>query len=61
MGKMLNIAIVGCGGMGGGHALAIHSGTGNAVWKVKTEDQALKTEASNVTTDISKKLKLVGI
>ena len=61
MGKMLKIAIVGCGGMGGGHALAIHSGTGNAVWKVKTEDQALKTEASTMTTDISKKLKLAGV
>ena len=61
MGKMLNIAIVGCGGMGGGHALAIHSGTGNAVWKIKTEDQAENKFASAMTTDISKKLKLTGI
>ena len=29
---MKNIAIVGCGGMGGGHAIAIASGTGNAIW-----------------------------
>jgi len=59
--KMRNIAIVGCGGMGGGHALAIHSGTGNAVWNIVTADQALKKEASNVTTDISKKLHLSGV
>ena len=29
---MKNIAIVGCGGMGSGHAMAIASGTGNAIW-----------------------------
>ena len=60
-GKMRNIAIVGCGGMGGGHAMAIHSGTGTAVWNIVTAEQAMKREASNVTTDISKKLHLSGV
>lgn len=61
MSKMRNIAIVGCGGMGGGHAMAIHSGTGTAVWNIVTAEQAMKREASNVTTDISKKLHLTGV
>ena len=59
--KMRNIAIVGCGGMGGGHAMAIHSGTGTAVWNIVTAEQAMKREASNMTTDISKKLHLSGV
>ena len=29
---MYNVAIVGCGGMGSGHAVAIANGTGNAIW-----------------------------
>ncbi len=60
MSKIVNIAIVGCGGMGGGHAIAIGSGSGNAVWNA----QGVEFVSNNVnanTTDISKKLKLTGV
>ena len=32
MSKIVNVAIVGCGGMGGGHAVAIATGSGQALW-----------------------------
>ena len=52
------IAIVGCGGMGGGHAVAISNGSGTAIWKVQsTEDGKLLREGD---TDISEKLALAG-
>lgn len=57
------IAIVGCGGMGGGHAIAIGSGTGNAVWGASSD----KDTDPNIVlqracdTDISKKLELAGV
>jgi scyllo-inositol 2-dehydrogenase (NADP+) len=59
MEKILNIGIVGCGGMGSGHAIALQSGTGNALWKVKTDDVPKFPGA--LTTDISKHLRLRGI
>ena len=31
MGKKLRIGIIGVGGMGSGHAMGIHSGTGNTI------------------------------
>ena len=53
------VEIVGCGGMGGGHAIAIASGTGNAVWNTDaSEGVAWK---GNMNTDISKKLTLAGV
>lgn len=57
------IAIVGCGGMGGGHAIAIGSGTGNAVWGASSSKDLdpnveLHTKGD---TDISKKLELAGV
>ena len=55
---MKNIAIVGCGNMGGGHALAIGDGTGYTDWQIP---QIIDPEIEAVTTDISKKLKLAGI
>ena len=60
---MKRIAIVGCGGMGGGHALAIGSGTGNAVWGANASTDTdsnviLNTEGD---TDISGMLQLAGI
>ena len=58
-GEKLMIAIVGCGGMGGGHAIAIASGTGNAVWNGNNMDVA--GYDSPATTDISKILGLAGI
>ena len=54
------IAIIGVGGMGGGHALAIGSGTGNAVWEAKDVD-AVRGPKDAYTTDISKKLVLAGV
>lgn len=57
----LQVAIIGCGGMGGGHACAIHSGTGNAVWNIELENEAKSFLHSPLTTNISEKLKLSGI
>lgn len=57
--KLLHIGIVGCGGMGGGHAVSIASGTGNALWNV--DDVHVDGFDSALTTDISKKLALAGI
>ncbi len=57
--KKLRIAIVGCGGMGGGHAIAISSGTGNAIWNGNNLD--VPGFDSPATTDISKILELAGI
>ena len=53
------IAIVGCGGMGGGHAIAITSGTGNAIWN--TDSASGKCWKGSLNTDISKKLMLSGV
>ncbi len=53
------IAIVGCGGMGGGHAIAIGSGTGNAIWN--GNDTNVAGFDSEATTDISKIVELAGI
>jgi len=61
MSKRLEIAVVGCGGMGSGHAMAIHSGTGNAVWHIKTKNEATAFADSRMTTDISGLLHLKGV
>lgn len=61
---MKRIAIIGCGGMGGGHAVAIGSGTGNAVWKAESSQEADKINVisdHSLDTDISKKLSLAGV
>ncbi len=59
MSDLFNIAIVGCGGMGGGHAIAIASGTGNAIWNGDDANgTAFKGEHN---TDISKKMALAGV
>jgi len=60
---MKRIAILGCGGMGSGHAIAIASGTGIAVWNPVTEnakDTKTMTQGA-MDTDISKKLELAGV
>ena len=41
MNKKFRIAIVGCGGMGSGHAVALQSGTGETVYKGNVADEAL--------------------
>lgn len=53
------VAIIGCGGMGGGHAIAIASGTGNAEWNQNNPEGT--TWKGNMNTDISKKMVLAGI
>lgn len=61
---MKRVAIVGCGGMGGGHAVAIGSGTGNAVWKAQSSQEADRIhEISDHSqdTDISKIISLAGV
>ena len=55
----LAVAIVGCGGMGGGHAIAIASGTGNAIWQ--TDDARGRAWEGDMNTDISQKMTLAGI
>lgn len=55
---MKKIAIVGCGNMGGGHAMAIGDGTGYTDWQIP---QIIDAEIEAVTTDISDKLVLAGI
>jgi len=60
MGKLIRVGIVGCGGMGGGHALALGSGTGNAVWNATKSDDVRST-LDEYTTDISKKIELAGV
>ena len=59
MAKKIRIGIVGCGGMGGGHAIAIQSGTGNAIWN--GNNAQVPGFDSPATTDISKLLELAGI
>ena len=60
MDKLIRVGIVGCGGMGGGHALALGSGTGNAVWNATKSDDVRST-LDEYTTDISKKMELAGV
>ena len=56
MDKKVRIGIIGCGGMGRGHAVAIITGTGNAVWNGTNEPYD-----SEITTDISKIMEIAGI
>ncbi len=53
------VAIVGCGGMGGGHAIAIASGTGNAIWNTNAAQGTFWK--GNMHTDIANKLRLAGV
>lgn len=54
------VGIVGCGGMGGGHAIALGTGTGNAVWNAKDKVSTMGSIDEN-TTDLSKKIILAGV
>ena len=56
--NIIRVGIVGCGGMGGGHAIALHSGTGNAIWNVETG--TVDPFDSELTTDIRGLLELAG-
>ena len=53
------IAVLGCGGMGGGHAGAIGTGSGATVWRVESIANA-KLKHREGDTDIAKKLTLAG-
>lgn len=55
----IRIGIVGCGGMGGGHAIAIASGTGNARWN--NNDARGAEQEGDQNTDISGMMSLAGI
>jgi len=55
---MKRIAIVGCGNMGSGHAMAIGDGTGYTDWQIP---QLIDPEIEAATTDISIMLQLAGI
>lgn len=53
------VAVVGCGGMGGGHAIAISNGTGCAIWNAN--DVSVTPWKGEQNSDISKTLVLAGI
>ncbi|MDR1001408.1 MAG: Gfo/Idh/MocA family oxidoreductase [Clostridiales bacterium] len=55
------IAIIGCGGMGAGHAIAIASGTGIAMWFPKGMSEALVKNDDQHSTNISNRLELAGV
>ncbi len=59
MDRKFRIGIIGCGGMGGGHAIAIQSGTGNAVWKA--DGVTVPGYDSPMTTNIGEMTELAGI
>lgn len=57
MDEKKRIAIIGCGGMGGGHAIAIGSGTGNAVYNAdSSRERGMKIFDTSANTDISTRL-----
>lgn len=56
--KKHRIAIVGCGGMGGGHAIAIASGTGYAAWNEMPEPPGIDHSKD---TDIGDSMELAGV
>lgn len=59
MNDKLRIGIIGCGGMGSGHAMGIHTGTGNTIWS--THIDSVPPFPGEMTTDISKLLELAGV
>ena len=56
---MKNIAIIGCGGMGGGHARAIASGIGNTAMLLVSDDKI--RSLGKLDTDLHSILNLAGI
>lgn len=59
MDKKFRIAIVGCGGMGSGHAVALQSGTGETVYKGNVADAKMPDSA--MTTNLGEIAELAGI
>lgn len=59
MNEKFRIGIVGCGGMGSGHAVALQSGTGETVYKGNVADA--KMPNSKLTTPLGAMVQLAGI
>lgn len=59
MNKRFRIGIVGCGGMGSGHAVALFTGTGNTVFNGMV-DHVFPFDSA-LTTDLSPMVELAGI
>lgn len=59
MEKKFRIAIVGCGGMGSGHAVALQSGTGVTVYEGNVADAKMPDSA--MTTNLGEIVELAGI
>lgn len=59
MEKQFRIAIVGCGGMGSGHAVALQSGTGETVYKGEVANA--KMPDSSMTTFLGDLVELAGV
>lgn len=59
MDRKFRIAIVGCGGMGSGHAVALQSGTGVTVYKGNVADARMPDSA--LTTNLGEIIELAGI
>lgn len=59
MNEKFRIAIVGCGGMGSGHAVALKSGTGETVYMGNVSDAKMPDSA--MTTRLGNLIELAGI
>ena len=59
MNEKFRIAIVGCGGMGSGHAVALKSGTGETVYMGNVSDAKMPDSA--MTTHLENLIELAGI
>ena len=59
MGKKLRIGIIGVGGMGSGHAMGIHSGTGNTIWS--TQIDYVPPFPGEMTSNLPDYLELAGV
>ena len=59
MNEKFRIAIVGCGGMGSGHAVALKSGTGETVYMGNVSDAKMPDSA--MTTHLGNLIELAGI
>lgn len=57
--EKIRIGIVGVGGMGSGHAMGIHSGTGRTIWSTNIDH--VEPFEGEMTCDITKYLELAGV
>jgi len=59
MSKKLRVGVIGVGGMGSGHAMAIHSGTGNTIWS--THIEYVPPFPGEMTSNLPDYLELAGV